>query len=252
MSGSVFIPKNSEILSATSPVPQWLKGGNGEEPSKVQNDIYKLVGQAGGAKKSKKGSKKASKKASKKGSKKASKKLLEEIMEGGAYKKSKKSSKKASKKGSKKSSKKLLEGGAKKKASKKASKKGSKKSKKFTEEPLLDGGAKKSSKKGSKKSSKKMARELPPAIVYGNKFKEAVQKDMNLKGGPLLMVFSYSIWNEFKGKNASASPEELYNGAMKLYNDYKKQGKLESMYKQAEKDFEAKKAAKKASKAGEQ
>ncbi len=108
--------------------------------------------------------------------------------------------------------------------------------------------SKKTSKKSSKKGSKKMSRELPPAIVKGNEFKEHVQKDMGLKGGPVLMTFSYMIWNEFKGKNANASPDELLKGAMELYNNYKKQGKLESMYKEAEKRFADKKAAKKAAK----
>jgi hypothetical protein len=99
---------------------------------------------------------------------------------------------------------------------------------------------------GSKKSSKRsMKRELPPAIVKGNEFKEYVQKDMNLKGGPVLMTFSYMIWNEFKGKNVGASPDELFKGSMNLYNEYKKKGSLEKMYKEAEKRFEEKRAAKK-------
>ena len=95
------------------------------------------------------------------------------------------------------------------------------------------------------KGKKKRYRELPPAIVMGNKFKEYVQKDMNLKGGPVLITFSYMIWNEFKGKNTNASLDELFKGAMNLYNEYKKKGELQNMYKEAEKRFAEKKAAKK-------
>ena len=99
------------------------------------------------------------------------------------------------------------------------------------------------------KGKKKRHRELPPAIVKGNEFKEYVQKDMNLKGGPVLMNFSYMIWNEFKGKNPTVTPDELFKGTMNLYNEYKKKGELQNMYKQAEKKFEEKKAAKKELKA---
>lgn len=106
---SVFLAKSSEkknskdILSATSPMPAWMKGGNvsSVNNAKLKNDIQDLLEeaeimnkQAGGKKKSKKSSKKAAKKASKKSQK------------GG-----KKSSKKASKKASKKGSKKLKGGG---------------------------------------------------------------------------------------------------------------------------------------------
>ena len=251
MSNSVFLPKNSDnqsikdVLSATSAVPAWLNNAD-KNPKNLKKDIGNLLQEMQG------GKKKGSKKSSKKGSKKTSKKMITDEQLGGAKKGSKKTSKKTSKKGSK-SSKKLIEdivGGAK-KGSKKSSKKGSKKGSK-----KMSGGAyevemarskvsKKGSKKGSKKSSKKMGRELPPAIVMGNKFKEHVQKDMNLKGGPVLMTFSYMIWNEFKGKNANASPDELFKGAMNLYNEYKKKGELQNMYKEAEKRFAEKKAAKK-------
>lgn len=113
---SVFLAKSSEkktskdILSATSAMPAWMKGGNvsSVNNTKINNDIQDLIdeaetmnkiksGQAGGKKKSKKASKKSSKKASKpapKSAKKSSKKA------------SKKTSKKASKKTSKKASKK--------------------------------------------------------------------------------------------------------------------------------------------------
>ncbi len=240
MSNSVFLPKNGnaetikDVLSATSAVPAWLNGSN-KKASHLKKDILNLVGeiQAGGKKK-------VSKKSSKKGLKKGSKKLIEDII-GGAKKVSKKMSKKASKKMSKKTTKKgskKLTGGAVEVTSASAE----------LSRPVAKKMSKKTSKKSSKKGSKKMSRELPPAIVKGNEFKEHVQKDMGLKGGPVLMTFSYMIWNEFKGKNANASPDELLKGAMELYNNYKKQGKLESMYKEAEKRFADKKAAKKAAK----
>ncbi len=241
MPNSVFLPKNGvnaetikEVLSETSAVPTWLNGAN-KKASSLKKDILNLVGemQTGGKRK-------VSKKSSKKGSKKGSKKLIEDII-GGAKKTSKKISKKASKKMSKKSSKKgskKLTGGAYEMNSESAE----------VSRPAAKKVSKKSSKKSSKKGSKKMSRELPPAIVKGNEFKEHVQKDMGLKGGPVLMTFSYMIWNEFKGKNANASPDELFKGSMELYNNYKKQGKLQSMYKEAEKRFEEKKAAKKAAK----
>ena len=177
-----------------------------------------LGGKRGSKKSSKKGSKKSSKKGSKKGSK-SSRKLIEAIV-GGGYKSSTKSSEQSSVKSSKK-------------GSKKSSRKGSKKS------------SRKGSKKGSKNS---MKRELPLVIVKGNEFKEYIQKDMKLKGGPVLMTFSYMIWNEFKKSHSSASPDELFQGAMNLYNNYKKSGSLTKMYEQAEKRFNEKKAAKKAEK----
>jgi hypothetical protein len=235
MSNSVFLPKNGnaetikDVLSATSAVPTWLNGSN-KKASNLKKDILNLVGEIQGG-----GKKKVSKKSSKKGPKKGSKKLIEDII-GGAKKVSKKASKKMSKKTTKKGSKKLTGGAV-----------------EVTSDSieLFRPKAKKVSKKTSKtskKGSKKMSRELPPAIVKGNQFKEHVQKDMGLKGGPVLMTFSYMIWNEFKGKNANASPDELLKGSMELYNNYKKQGKLESMYKEAEKKFADKKAAKKAAK----
>ena len=205
--------------------------------------------QLGGAKKSsrkssKKSSRKGSKKSSRKGSRKSSKKMITYEQLGGVKKGSKSSKKgsKYSKKGSK-SSKKLIEdivGGASKKSSRKSSKKSSRKGSKK--------GSRKGSKKGSKKGSRSMKRELPLVIVKGNEFKEYIQKDMKLKGGPVLMTFSYMIWNEFKKSNLTASPDELFKGAMNLYNNYKKSGSLTKMYEQAEKRFNEKKAAKKAEK----
>jgi hypothetical protein len=91
-----------------------------------------------------------------------------------------------------------------------------------------------------------MARDLPPAIIKANAFKEYVQKDMNLKGGPVLMTFSYMLWNECKAKHTGATPDELYKGAINLYNEKKKEGVLEKLYRDAEKRFADKKAAKKA------
>jgi len=123
--------------------------------------------------------------------------------------------------------------------------------KKTTKKPTKKTTMKSTPKKTTKKTTKKMTggkRALPPAIVKGNAFKEHVQKDMKLKGGPVLMTFSYMIWNEFKGKNSSASVDELFKGAMNLYNEYKKKGKLEDMYKTAEKRFNEKRAQKKADK----
>ncbi len=236
------------------------KGSKGSKKSSKKMITHE---QLGGAKKAKKQSKKSSRKSSRK----SSKKLIEEIV-GGARKMSKKPSKKTSKKPSKKTSKKLS-GGAyevnneyielsrpkkhskkhSKKDSKKDSKKHSKKHYKKHYENDSERSTKKVSKKNSKKQSKnKMGRELPLAIVKGNEFKEHVQKDMSLKGGPVLMTFSYMIWNEFKAKNSNATPDELFKGAMNLYNEYKKKGSLESMYKQAEKKFAEKKAAKKEAK----
>ena len=262
MSNSVFLPKNTnpesikDVLSATSAVPAWLNGQQNNGKS-VKKDILNLVDQLKGGAKAKKLSKKSSKKSSKKGSKKGSKKMMMDEQLGGAW------GKKSSKKGSKKGSKKLIEdilGGAKKvmkKASKKSSKKASKKGSKKMQgggilvEHEIAGGkksSKKASKKGSKKSSKKMGRELPPAIVKGNEFKEFVQKEMNLKGGPVLMTFSYMLWNKFKASNPNATPDELFKGAMDIYNQEKKKGNLENLYKEAEKKFEEKKAAKKAAK----
>jgi hypothetical protein len=56
------------------------------------------------------------------------------------------------------------------------------------------------------------------------------------------------IWNEFKKSHPDASPDELFKGAMELYNNYKKSGSLNKMYETAEKRFNEKKAAKKAAK----
>ena len=238
------------------------------EPARLKREIdhllnelqskHNLSAQSGGKKSSRKGSKKSSrkssrkgsKKSSRKGSKKSSKKMITYEQLGGVKKGSKKSSRKGSKKSSKKgsrkgskSSKKLIEaifGGAP-KISKKSSKKGSKKSSRKS--------SRKCSKKSSKKSSKRsMKRELPLAIVKGNEFKDYIQKDMKLKGGPVLMTFTYMIWNEYKKAHPNDSPEELFKGSMNLYNNYKKSGSLNKMYDDAEKRFIEKKAAKKAEK----
>ncbi len=286
MSNSVFLPKNSDnqsikdVLSATSALPSWLNSAD-KNPKNLKKDINNLLHELQGGKKSSrksskgsKGSKKSSKKmitheqlggakkakkqskkSSRKSSRKSSKKLIEEIV-GGARKISKKPSKKTSKKPSKKPSKKLS-GGAYEvnkeyielSRPKKSSKKNSAKDSEKDSEKSIKKISKKTYKKTSKKQSKnKMGRELPLAIVKGNEFKEHVQKDMSLKGGPVLMTFSYMIWNEYKAKNADATPDELFKGAMNLYNEYKKKGSLESMYKQAEKKFAEKKAAKKEAK----
>ena len=45
------------------------------------------------------------------------------------------------------------------------------------------------------------------------------------------------IWNKFKASNPTATPDELLNGSMDLYNQHKKKGELEKMYKEAEKKF---------------
>lgn len=247
MSESIFLSKNG-VQSSTSDVPTWMN-----DAKNLRKDILTLTNklQQGGKKTSKKvGAKKASK--VKAGSKKGTIKVSELLAKVQPKKSSKKASKNVSKKVTKKSSKSVSKKVSKKptkKTSKSVSKKPTKKSSKngITSkkliETILKGGAepKKTSKSGSTRS-------LPLAIIKGNEFKEHVQKDMKLKGGPLLMTFSYMIWNEFKELNKTASPDELFKGAMKLYNDYKKQGKLESMYKDAEKKYEAKRAAKKNSK----
>ena len=224
------------------------------EPSSELEDLE----MEGGAKR--RASRKASKKSSKKTSRRRRAEQTSELddfeMEGGAKRRA---SRKASKKSSKKTSRRRraepsseledleMEGGAKRRASRKASRKSSKKASRRNSMQFAEqlGGAKKSSRK---KSSRKMSRELPPAIIKGNEFKKFVQDEMKLKGGPVLMIFAYKLWNKFKNANPNATPNELFAGAMKVYKEEKQKGTLEKMYKDTEREFEAKKAAKKSAK----
>jgi hypothetical protein len=249
MSNKVFLPKNTEsasfnqVLSATSSVPNWLKGGNDSNASEntIQREVRSLLNEAvemkGGAKKrsGRKGGKKSSKRSSKKSSKKQS---------GGAGKK-RASGKKASKKGSKKSSK---------KSSRRSSKKqsgGAKKSSKKQVAVVAKKSSKKSSKRSSKKSSKKhsMSRELPAALVKHREFVEYIQNDMKLKGGPVTISFASSYKRKAKESHPNASPDELNDIAKKLYNEDKKNGVTEKKYKAVEKDMADKRKAKKDAKA---
>jgi len=192
------LKKNSEDLSSSS-----MEAVSGKKQSEPSNDfVSKLIDNVGhkGGKKSK-----SSRKSSKKSSRKASKKA------------SKKSSKKASKKSSRKLSR---------KASKKSSRKASKKS------------SRKASKKSSKKSSRVMSRgkgasdRFAPYLAYV----AYIKNDMGMKGGPLVNSFAAYFRNQAKKQKPDASQEELNELAKKIYNEDKKNGKVDAILKRIEKD----------------
>ena len=127
---------------------------------------------------------------------------------------------------------KTQEGGAKKKS---RSKKGSK--------------SKKSSKKTkSKKSSRRMKRDSDPLAKY-REYVAYIQKDMDMKGGPLVNTFAAIFREEAKKSLPNASQDELHDKAKEIYRNYKKSGKLDEKLKSAQKKLDAGKEKRKAKKA---
>lgn len=156
------------------------------------------------------------------------------VAQAGGRKKSKKGSKKGSKSGSKKGSKKgskSMKGGAK-KGSKNASKSGSKK------------GSKRGSKKGSKKGSKSMkgGRGMPQALLDMQKLKNIIKENVSeLKNvtapAPLIKTASEIIKAQGGMDKATSFVKNSSNSSA-----------IVKMFKKAEADIAAKKAAKKAAK----
>ena len=144
-----------------------------------------------------------------------------------------KKSKKASKKASKKSSRKL---------SRKASKKASKKSSKKSSRKLSRKASKKTSKKASKKSSKKVGRVMSRGKGASDRFAPYlayvayIKNDMGMKGGPLVNSFAAYFRNQAKKQKPDAGQEELNELAKKIYNEDKKNGKVDAILKRIEKD----------------
>jgi hypothetical protein len=144
-----------------------------------------------------------------------------------------KKSKKASKKASKKSSRKL---------SRKASKKSSKKASKKSSRKLSRKASKKSSRKASKKSSKKSSRVMSRGKGASDRFAPYlayvayIKNDMGMKGGPLVNSFAAYFRNQAKKQKPDASQEELNELAKKIYNEDKKNGKVDAILKRIEKD----------------
>ena len=313
---SVFQPKShnstsKDALSATSPMPNWMKGGKSQQGGSNEDTLTALLNQitiskdqAGGRRKSKKGSKKSSKKSSKKNSKKGSKKgkksskkqrggaddddfdfLQNEAMiangQAGGKRKSVKGSKKNSKK-TKKSSKK----------SKKASKKSNKSSKKQhggddnddmeflqNEVNIANGqaGGKRKSKKSSKKSKKQhggndeskdaeledeeqvggkhMAallaggRNLPPALAKRQEFIKMVGEKLGVKGGTVLISYSYKFLNKAKDEVGDKDLDALVDRAKELFA---KESNPMAGFKAVEEKQKAAREAKKALKSASQ
>lgn len=144
-----------------------------------------------------------------------------------------KKSKKASKKASKKSSRKL---------SRKASKKSSKKASKKSSRKLSRKASKKSSRKASKKSSKKVSRVMSRGKGASDRFAPYlayvayIKNDMGMKGGPLVNSFAAYFRNQAKKQKPDAGQEELNELAKKIYNEDKKNGKVDAILKRIEKD----------------
>jgi hypothetical protein len=140
---------------------------------------------------------------------------------------------KSSKKASKKSSRKL---------SRKASKKSSKKASKKSSRKLSRKASKKSSRKSSKKSSKKSSRVMSRGKGASDRFAPYlayvayIKNDMGMKGGPLVNSFAAYFRNQAKKQKPDANQEELNEMAKKIYNEDKKNGKVDAILKRIEKD----------------
>ena len=130
-----------------------------------------------------------------------------------------------------------------------------------TKSKVQDGGAKKKSrskngskvkktskKSKSKKSSRRMKRDSDPLAKY-REYVAFIQKDMDMKGGPLVNTFASFFREEAKMSMPNASQDELHDKAKEIYKGYKKSGKLDDKLKQAQKKIDAGKEKRKAKKA---
>jgi len=132
-----------------------------------------------------------------------------------------------------------------------------------------DGGAKRKGKKGSKtvktsktsnkskksKKSKKTSRSRnmkreDPLAKY-REYVAYIQKDMDMKGGPLVNTFAAIFREEAKKSIPNGSQDELHDKAKEIYRNYKKNGKIDERLKQAQKKLDAGKEKRKAKKAKE-
>jgi hypothetical protein len=76
-----------------------------------------------------------------------------------------------------------------------------------------------------------------------------IRDDMNLKGGPLTNSFAAYFREIAKKENPGASQDELNDAAIKIYQEEKRNGRIDDVYNQVKENYEKKRAQKKEQKA---
>ncbi|AYV80814.1 MAG: hypothetical protein Harvfovirus7_11 [Harvfovirus sp.] len=153
-------------------------------------------------------------------------------------------------------------GGAKKAAKRRGSKRGSKRGSRGSKGSK---GKKRGSKRGSKRRSRRGSRRLrrsrsrglrrdansPDPLAKYREYVAYIQKDMDLKGGPLTNSFAAYFREIVKRENPGASQDELNSKAKALYNNEKKSGKIKDIYEKVKENLERKRQSNKVKKAAE-
>ena len=91
----------------------------------------------------------------------------------------------------------------------------------------------------------------PDPLAKYREYVAYIQKDMNLKGGPVAIAFASYFRGIVKKDNPTASQDELNEKAKKLYHTEKAAGRASDIYEKVKKDLENKRIAKKQKKAAE-
>jgi len=76
---------------------------------------------------------------------------------------------------------------------------------------------------------------IPEIMKYGNKFRDYVKNDIKINGMySTLIKFTYKFWNRYKYAHPNATPQELYDGAVEIYKEEKRNNNLMNIYQEAD------------------
>lgn len=98
----------------------------------------------------------------------------------------------------------------------------------------------------SKQEERSMGR--GSGLAKSREFSDFIQKDMNLKGGPLLFSFASYFRKLAKAKKPDATTDEINDIALKIYNEEKDNGRLNDILSRIKVDLEERRRIKKAEK----